>query len=218
MEKDQPLIISLPFNQLRRLLRCVLELRQNFERFLGAAREDHLFFGELQRVIGDHNKVSAHTQEAADREYDEWPLAVWAHEEIVNLTDGFVGIVDDAAPNDFGRAIAGRQLMHIDFGELYDLWRALRSCAAGEKGTAARTIVFFIICFPQLVALSLVSLSVRSDPSPRLNQLLPWTRVPCITATASGGAPAALDSKKTQPAFLHCRLTSARLAGPLVEW
>jgi hypothetical protein len=175
MEKDQPLIIYLPFNQLRRLLRCVLELRQNFEPLPWCRPGGSPFF---RRISARHR---------GPQPSDEWPLAIWAHEEIVNLTDGFVGIVDDAAPNDFGRAIAGRQLMHI-------------------------------ICFPQLVALSLVSLSVRSDPSPRLNQLLPWTRVPCITVTASGGAPAALDSKKTRPAFLHCRLISARLAGPLVEW
>jgi hypothetical protein len=42
-QKDQLLIIYLPFNQVRRSLRCVLELRQHFEPFLGAAREDHLF-------------------------------------------------------------------------------------------------------------------------------------------------------------------------------
>jgi len=77
--------------------------------------------------------VSAHAQEAADREYGEWPLAVLAHEEVVNLTDGFVGIVDDAAPNDFGRAITRRQLMHIDLGELYGLWRALRSRREGYR-------------------------------------------------------------------------------------
>ena len=75
-QKDQPLIIYLLFNQVRRLLRCVLELRQHFEPFLGAARQDHLFFGELQRVIRDNNQVSAHAQEAADREHGEWPLAV----------------------------------------------------------------------------------------------------------------------------------------------
>src|SRR5450759_2656828 len=98
--------IYLSFNRVRRLLRCVLELWQHFEPFLGAAREHHFFFGELQRTVRDDNQVSAHAQEATDREHGIWLLAVGAHEEVVNLTDGFVGIVDDASTNDFGRAIA----------------------------------------------------------------------------------------------------------------
>jgi hypothetical protein len=44
--------------------------------------------------------------------------------------------LDDAGANDLGRAIAGRQLLHIDVGELYRLRCALRSGAAGEKGDA----------------------------------------------------------------------------------
>ena len=70
--------------------------------FLGAAGEHHLFFGELQRVVRDDNQVSAHAQKATDREHGVWLLAVGAHEEVVDLTDGFVGIVDDASTNDFG--------------------------------------------------------------------------------------------------------------------
>ena len=61
-----------------------------------------------------------------------------ADEEVVNRADGFVGIVDDAAANDLGRAIAGRQLLHIDFDELYRLRRALCSGGAGKKGDADR--------------------------------------------------------------------------------
>ena len=38
--------------------------------------------------------------------------------------------------NNLGRAIAGRQLLHIDLDELDRLWRALCSGAAGEKGDA----------------------------------------------------------------------------------
>jgi len=55
---------------------------------------------------------------------------------IVNLTDGFVGIVDDVAANDLGGAIAGCQLLHIDLDEIYCLRRALRSCATRYKGDA----------------------------------------------------------------------------------
>ena len=119
-----------------RSLRCVLELWQHFEPFLGAAGEQYLLFAELQRVVRDNNQVSAHAQEASDREYGIWLLAVDANEEVVNLTDKFVGIVDDAATNDFGCAIAGRQLLHIDLGQLYRLRRDLRFCAAREKDDA----------------------------------------------------------------------------------
>jgi hypothetical protein len=37
---------------------------------------------------------------AADRQHGIWLLAVAADEEVVNLANGFVGIVDDAAAND----------------------------------------------------------------------------------------------------------------------
>jgi len=58
-----------------------------------------------------------------------------AYKEVVNLTDGFVGIVDDASTNDFGRAKARRQLMHIDLGELHGLWNALCFACAARKPT-----------------------------------------------------------------------------------
>src|SRR6201984_941106 len=74
--------------------------------------------GEFQRLVRNDNQESAHAQEATDRQNGIWLLAVRAHQEVVNLTDGFVGIVDDATANDLGRAIAGRQLLHIDLDEL----------------------------------------------------------------------------------------------------
>src|SRR3984893_584322 len=116
--------------------RSVFELWQDFEPFLGAARQCHLFVGESQRLVRDDNQASAHAQEAADRQHCIWLLAVAADEEGVARTDGFVGIVDDAAANDLGRAITGRQLLHIDFDEFYRLRRALCSGAAGENRDA----------------------------------------------------------------------------------
>jgi hypothetical protein len=47
--------------------RSVLEL-WHLEPFLGAARQYHLFVDELQCLIRDDNQVSAHAQEAADRQ------------------------------------------------------------------------------------------------------------------------------------------------------
>ena len=64
-----------------------------------------------------------------------WLLPVGAHHEVVNRTDGFVGIVDDVAADDLGRAIAGRQFLHIDFDEFDRLRRALRSGPAGISAT-----------------------------------------------------------------------------------
>jgi hypothetical protein len=85
------------------------------------------------------------------------------HEEVVNLTDGFVGIVDDAVASDLGCAIAGPQLLHIDLDELYRLWRASRSDAAERRAkpiiaALGRTINSFIVCFPWPVA------RAQSDP------------------------------------------------------
>ena len=42
------------------------------------------------------------------------PFAVGTHREVVDLTECFVGIVDDVAANDLGRAIACGQRLHID--------------------------------------------------------------------------------------------------------
>ena len=99
----------------------VLELRQHLEPFLGAARQHHLFVAELQGVVRDDNQASSHSQEAPDRQYGIWLLAVGAHQQIANLTDGFVGIVDDIGANDLGRAIPGGQFLYIDLDEIYRL-------------------------------------------------------------------------------------------------
>ena len=68
-----------PLRFLQRSLRCVLELWQHPEPVLGAARQRYFIVGELQRVVRDDNQTSAHAQEAADRDYGEWLLAVGAH-------------------------------------------------------------------------------------------------------------------------------------------
>jgi hypothetical protein len=112
--------------------RGVLEFRQRLEPFLGAARQSHLLVGELQGVVRNDNQASSHTQEATYRQNGIRLLAVKAHQEIANLTNGFVGIVDDIAANDLGRAIAGGQFLYIDLGEIYRLRRALRPCAARQ--------------------------------------------------------------------------------------
>jgi hypothetical protein len=95
--------------------------------------------GEAKRSIKrDHNQVTAHAKETTHREHSKWLLAVGAHEEVVNLTDGFVVGVADAAADDLGRPIARRQALHIDLGDLDRLGRDLRCCAAGEKGHTDR--------------------------------------------------------------------------------
>jgi hypothetical protein len=52
--------------------------------------------------------MTAHAEEAADRQHGKWILAIGAHKEVVDLTDGFVGVVGDAAADDFRCTIAGR--------------------------------------------------------------------------------------------------------------
>jgi hypothetical protein len=53
--------------------------------------------------------VRAHVQETTDRQNSAWLLAVACHQEVVNLADSFVCVVKDAATDDLGRPIAGRQ-------------------------------------------------------------------------------------------------------------
>src|SRR4029077_19977291 len=100
--------------------------------------------------------MTAHAEKAADREHGIWVLSVGAHEEVVDLTDGFVVIVDNAAADDLRRAIAGSQLLHIDLGELHGLRRDLSCCRAEDDehpdhcGTGENySLAHFV--FPQLL-------------------------------------------------------------------
>src|ERR1700720_4947599 len=90
------------------LLARVLELRQHFETFFCAARQHELFVDKLQTVVRDRHQVTAHAEKTADREHGIWILSVGAHEEIVDLTNGFIGVVGNAGTDDLRRAIAGR--------------------------------------------------------------------------------------------------------------
>jgi hypothetical protein len=51
--------------------------------------------------------VGTHTEETTDRQHSKWRLAVRADEQVVDLSDGFVSIIQDAATDDLGRAITG---------------------------------------------------------------------------------------------------------------
>jgi hypothetical protein len=51
----------------------------------------------------------------------------------VNLADRFVRIIDDTAPNDLGCPVTGRHLLHIDLGDLYRPWNAMRIYVCGKK-------------------------------------------------------------------------------------
>src|SRR5205085_10037802 len=115
------------------LLAGVFEFGQHFQSFLGAAWQYQLFIYEFQVVVRKRNQVIAHAEEAADRQHGKRLLSVCADEEIVDLADGFIGIVDNAGADDLGRAIASRELLYIDLGELHGLWRDLRSCGTHHK-------------------------------------------------------------------------------------
>src|SRR5580693_8382847 len=90
------------------LLARILELRQHFEAFFCAARQHEFFVDKLQTVVRDRHQATAHAEKAADREHGIWILSIGAHEEIVDLTNGFIGVVANAGTDDFRRAIAGR--------------------------------------------------------------------------------------------------------------
>ena len=51
--------------------------------------------------------MTAHAEKTAYREHGIGILSIGAHEEVVDLPDGFVGVVGNAAADDLGRAIAG---------------------------------------------------------------------------------------------------------------
>src|SRR5246127_4286443 len=87
------------------LLACVLELRQHFEAFFWAAGQHELFVDKLQTVVRNRHQVATHAEKAADREHGIWILSIGAHEEVVNLANGFVGIIGNAAADDLRRAI-----------------------------------------------------------------------------------------------------------------
>jgi hypothetical protein len=89
------------------LLASILELRQQFQTFFCTAWEHQLFVDKLRALVWNRDQVIAHAEEAADRQHGKWVLSVGAHEEIVDLTNGFVGGVGNAAADDLGRAIAG---------------------------------------------------------------------------------------------------------------
>src|ERR1700726_1903454 len=114
----------------------VFERRQHLEPVLCPARQHDLVVLELEAVVTDDHHVGAHAEESTDREHYIRLLAVTRHQEVVNLADRFVRTVEDAVTDDLGRPIAGRHLLHIDLGDLYRLWNALRSRGARQKGYA----------------------------------------------------------------------------------
>ena len=65
---------------------------------------------------------------------DSTPIPVQAHQEDVDFTNGFLY----AAADDLRRAIAGRQLLHIDLGELDGLRRNLCPCGVEDKKHAGQ--------------------------------------------------------------------------------
>src|SRR6202043_2632104 len=73
----------------RELLAGILELRQHPKTFFCAARQHELFVDKFQAVVRDRHQTTAHAEKAADREHGIWVLSIGAHEEVVDLTDGF---------------------------------------------------------------------------------------------------------------------------------
>jgi len=45
----------------------------------------------------------------------------WTDEQVVDLSDGLVGIIQNVASDDLGSAIAGRQSLYIDLADVYRL-------------------------------------------------------------------------------------------------
>ena len=56
---------------------------------------NYLVFNGLELLIGQHNELVAHPQEAADRENDEGRLSILSDDDVVDLADRVIGFIDD---------------------------------------------------------------------------------------------------------------------------